>query len=417
MFERGSQRGRWWLPWYTGRVKRLDLEATTSITRIVDAFENTHADLGGDGIAWGQYLDQSHFSDTQWGFYGTAAGLQVAAIRARISGADPSADPLVQRVLTLPEDTAPPDPVFTDKVAKKDFDNVVKLAAIAEALDLNHRDVPSVATPQLVSSLMDAIAGGGSFWSTRLPGDPARGERDRDFPTAFIICALRRYESFRQSPLWQNTRHWLANRVLHDEWFRTPTNCALAGLALRPHPAVNQPDGDHVRRGLERCLKELTDWAREQRPIVIDRPIFNGFSIGSRNDYIFLHPELVATSFFLEEGNPAPTRRFVLRVIEALCSNTLQWQGFMGQSGMISSVDQLWACRVLAQFNEQQTAGAPVLPRVDEYVVPSTRWGRIAWGIVLVAASIAFSALFGWAVLASTLVGAVFIVVGLFFSE
>jgi hypothetical protein len=408
-----------WTPWYSGRLRRLDLDATTAVTRIVDAFENTHVDLGSDGIAWGQYLDSSHFSDSQWGFYGTSAGLQVSAIRARLSNVDPSTDDLLQRVIALPDDADTTAPLFADKKGKGDFDNVIKLAAIAEAFDLDHDDVPTGTTPPLVEDLLDAVAGGtpGTFWSTRLADDPARRKHDRDFPTAFVICALRRYEVFRQSELWHSTRRWLANRVLHDAWFRTPTNCALAGLALMPHPAVARTDPDEVLRGLERCVNELTRWTREQHTIVIDRPIFNGFSIGKRNDYIFLHPELVAAVLFLELDNPPATRRFVLRVVEALSANTLQWQGFMGQSGMISSVDQLWAARLLSRFIRRREKKQPFLPTVDSYLIPSTRRGRLLWGALLVAISIGFSVFFGWPVIASSIIGALLIVVGIFWSE
>src|SRR4051794_1392657 len=104
MFTVSDRAARRWLPWYSGRLGRLDLDATTAVTRVVDAFEKNYVDLSPDGIGWGQYLDSSHFSDAQWGFYGTSAGLQVAATKARLSGVDPSADDLVQRVIPLPRD-------------------------------------------------------------------------------------------------------------------------------------------------------------------------------------------------------------------------------------------------------------------------------------------------------------------------
>jgi hypothetical protein len=206
--------------WTAARVDNLAGETLTTLTKLGQAFERRQVQVGDDVVAWGQYLDANHFSASQWGFYGTSAALQTLAVRARARGEAPSRESLIARALLLPQDREPDDGLFAEKAEKQDFENVIKLAFVADALHLDHEEsVPDDATPPLVDDLID-LAVSGERWSTRLPGDPDRESKDQDFATALIVSVLRRYERFRDTTLWVRSRTWLANRVLQDGSFR-----------------------------------------------------------------------------------------------------------------------------------------------------------------------------------------------------
>jgi hypothetical protein len=358
--------------------------------RLWQKFETTSVDVPGDGIAWGQYLDEEHFSPDQWGFYGTTAALQTLALSARRRNVDPYGESTIARAISLPETRTTQDEIFTEKRAKGDFDSVVKLTFIADALKLDAADSVALAeTPALVRELMD-MAVSGRWWSTRPQDDPARFNRDRDFPTAFVVAVLRRYEVFRRDPLWRASRNWLASRVLDDSSFREQTTLlALTGLALRPFGQVRD-ESARVNEALDACEARLLAWIRDQHAIVLTRPVFNGFSLGPRNDYVFLHPELLVALFLIERDSNPHARRFVLDVLDALTRAIMRRDAFMGQDGIISSVDQLWAGRLLFRFlqKSETRSAAELVPNPKSLISPQTSRGVAAWLVVLIAISL-----------------------------
>lgn len=406
--------------WTPSRTDCLVGDTLTTLTKLGRAFDTKEVPLENGGVAWGQYLDENHFSRKQWGFYGTSAALQTLAVRARSRGTLPSEDSEIRRAVELPLDQATSDPVFESKrrAGKEDFRNVIKLAFIADALALDDEEsVPAAATPPLVKDLMD-LAVSGERWSTRLPDDDDRFTKDQDFPTAFIVSVLRRYDKFRRSPLWERSRLWLANRVLQDGAFREQkTLLALTGLALLPHPGLPAEDPSPVTSALDMCERELIRWIHTQT-IVLNRPVFNGFSIGERNDYVFLHPELLVALFLLRRNSPPRGRRFVLDVVNALERNVAPREraGFMGQDGMITSVDQLWAARLIQEFQRARKAPEGIdrlLPRPDAYAVPHTRKTAWFWIAVLLATAIALSLFVnGWVGVVPVALGLVFFLIG-----
>jgi len=82
------------------------------------------------------------------------------AIRARRAAKDarsdkPSEDAVITRVIELPHDSDNVDSLYDEKAQKGDFQNVVKLPSITEALVLDAgEDVPTDATPPLVEGLL-----------------------------------------------------------------------------------------------------------------------------------------------------------------------------------------------------------------------------------------------------------------------
>jgi hypothetical protein len=175
-----------------------------------------------------------------------------------------------------------------------------------------------------------------------------------------------------------------------------------------------------VTEALERCEEELLRWVREQRAIVLNRPVFNGFSIGMRNDYVFLHPELLAALFLLRRGNPQSGRRFVLDVVDDLWKNVDRHDGFMGQDGMVTSVDQLWAARLVSEFQRvrrERDGIDRLLPRIDAYLVPRGK-ARIVWIVALLVIALGLSILVsGWVGVATFVVGVAFLLVEYIFER
>lgn len=369
--------------WTPGRIDQLAGELITSLTIVSRLIESRGIKprRSAGRTVWGQYLDEDHHSDQQWGFYGTCAAMQVlAALMHRAQVEDVYVEAPLDEAIALPDNTHPLGELFRDKRAsedKNDFQNVIKLGAIAEALHLNHpADVPVELTPPLVHDLMD-VTSGHPYWSTR--PEPQEHRKDRDFATAYLVLALRRYRAFRTSELWGRSRSWLAQRINDDDGFcRQTTLLALTGLALSTEPEERQSD---VLRALDKCERTLLEWAHSQRSIILNRPVFNGFSLGRRNDYIFLHPEILCALFFLQRRSVNIGLQFALDVLEAIQVNIDRHRGFMGHDAMIASVDQLWAARLITRFLEaQKTRGSESLvPHAGNIFRWHTRRGKLFW--------------------------------------
>jgi hypothetical protein len=310
-----------------------------------DAADDDSADER--AVVWGQYLDEYHRSETQWGIYGTSAALQILALQAVRRGDDPAEEEQVAAALPLPETVRVWDPRLQKKVDKGDLENIVKLAFIAEAHQLGRNDVPLNEEPAIVREIVRRAVKG-QFWSSRLREDRLRVKRDHEFPTATVLFALKRYQYLRTHKIWGRVRPWLARKVTTTDGLRTPAMFGLCGLALLPDDGEA---GSQVPTALAQIDQYLCTWARAQKEILLTRPIFNGFAIGESHDYVFLHPELLSALYFLERGSVEDARDFVLRVIEALCGNVENHQGaFEGQSRTVSTLDQLWAVRLLERF-------------------------------------------------------------------
>lgn len=406
--------------WATHSIEDLAARSLTALTKIIEAFERRTVRVG-DRVAWGQYLDEAHFSESQWGFYGTSSGLQTVAIGARRAAKDarsgrPSEDAVITRVIDLPDDSSTVDDLYDEKVQKGDLRNVVKLAAIAEALFLDAGDnVPRDTTPPLVKELMGKAVNR-QYWSTRV--DEKERHKERDFATAIVILALKRYQHFRDDELAERAQTWLARRILDDGSFREQTTLlALAALALLPHDIPSETSGiSDVDQALDRCRRELLRWIADQQAIVLNRPVFNGFSIGKRNDYVFLHPEILAAIFLIRRqgakrsrgGIAERGRRFVLDVVSQVVANAIERDGFMGQNGMVSTVDQLWAGRLIVAFREtvESRGVTALIPTPEAYFAPTSVKGRLVWMVALLAAALALSFLVsGWVGLGTGIVG------------
>lgn len=384
--------------WTKGRLEATAGKSTTAMTRMVERFERSAVppDKGPLGAqAWGQYLDDEHHSDRQWGFYGTCAAINTLTIK-ELKKADPrpAEDPLIEAGLQcLPRDLTASEAHFDSKREKGDFDNIIKLAFIADGLEPWRDDIPKAQTPGVVTEILDRSVND-RFWSSRLENDPARHHKERLFPTAYVVMVLQRFEKARDHDAYKEARKWLADRI-EDQKIDTPATNALIGLALLdPHEKKGKRTHD-IEKALNLCQQRLIQWGRTQKVITIDRPVFYGFSLGDRNSYCFLNPEILAALFLLKRNNPRRGRRFVLRVVDALADNTVNAGGFIGQNGVMSAVDQMWATRLLGRFlnlkDDDLHGSARLLPVRDQRAFLVDARSRIV--AVLALAAIAFGVL------------------------
>jgi hypothetical protein len=385
--------------WTPGKLDQIAGRASTSAIRIVERFEKTAitpTDVPGDADskAWGQYLDDEHHSDSQWGFYGTSAGIQALMMKQRVFGTDPERiNPLIMLALKqLPADISTTDSRFEHKRSKGDFENIIKLAFIADALEPHDDDVADQ-PPPVVSTIL-SLAVNKEFWSSRVATDKARLNKERIFPTACILLVLQRYRAARGDSVYKDARLWLAERVVQDHALDTPANNALIGLALLDRHETKDARPHGIATALQSCEDRLLEWTDSQRTIVIDRPIFYGFSLGTRTDYSFLHPELLTALFLLRRGNPPKGRAYVLRVMKHLTDNIINHNGFVGQNGVMSSVDQMWAMRLIAEFRavrDSDDGRQRLLPVRDQRVLLRDNRSRVVAVIVVLLVALGFA--------------------------
>ncbi len=353
--------------WTTAEVEEVVGESTAALARTVHRLRTHYTEPAEDTVAWGQYLDDEHSTGEQWGLYGTAAATQVLALHFARAGEQASAQPLVAGALgLLPEDIDNGHPLLEEKRQKGDFDNVLKLAAIAEALRPDAEHIPADVEPPIVTRLRTlALEEGG--WTTRPAGSAQREVRERDLATAYVLYGFRRYEL---GDVGLRARRWLARRVVDDAPIRGFDLLALVGLALTAHP-LHPADPPPVGQAIGHVEDRLRAWARSRDTARVDRPLFNGFSVGATTDYLFLHPEILAAFYFLGRGHPHETRPFVVSVASAVAANIATNDGLMVANGIIATVDQVWAYRLLLAFRtrHQDQGLEEVAPKADEGAV------------------------------------------------
>jgi hypothetical protein len=354
-----------------GTLESLDGAATSSIAAIRNVLTLKKAkspQLEGQA-AWGQYLDHDHHSEEQWGRFGTTSAVIAFALINGREDEPPNhrsvyeSHPLDALAPVLPKQW-PIDPqresAHFEELYAEDFQKIMKLAYMVDALEPDKALVSAAEQPQLVDYVLGLSPRGLEGWSTS-PAESSDHPRDRHIPTTYVLWALRRFPAAQATPIACEAYEWLAGEVIAENARLGTDLVALAGLAMN-EIQVNEAKGERVEQALGKCDQKLTEWARRQRRLAIDRPYFNGYSQGTSTDYIFLTPELLVAKYLIARGNPAKTRRFVLRVIAALTENVMPktreakgeqtkiGRGYCVQGGMVRTADQMWVVDLLKSF-------------------------------------------------------------------
>jgi hypothetical protein len=355
---------------------------------------------GAPHIGWGQYLDDALHSEEQWGRYGTSGAVRALAIQHRQSnpsGSVMEVDPL-NRLHPQLLPTGLPEGGVDGELKPHDFDRVMKLAYILEGLLPDEQRVPRERQPELVNRLWDLALPGGVGWSSRPPESRDRTNTDRVLATTLVLYALRRFPHAQKNEIAVAAYQWLATEIQARPGPIQHNLLAVAGLALQQ---ANPQTRDHaeVQAALSTCDARLTSWAaRQRRRLAVDRPYFIGFQEEKSTDYVFLSPELLSARYFLERGNPATTRTFVLRVVRQLVDNINPpepdaekreaTRGYVVQSGIQRTVDQAWALELLEAFEQRRGDDArTLLPRRTAWLT-ATRFVAAVLGFVVLGIAI-----------------------------
>lgn len=364
--------------WTVGGVVDLAGRCVDASLRVEKSLDHGKVEVG-DALAWGQYIDKDHHSESQWGFFGTSAAVQVFASNSATAHNDTRIDSALK---LLPESVEDYDDRIKPKVLRGQLTDVVRLATIAEALRPRDHLVAKPQWPALVETILDRSRGQ-SFWRAEEAAEGKQATTGDPLATAFILHALRRYEH----PLrtgFRDYREWLAGQLLgRGDVKARPNMVALIGLALLPVEKDPSPPAK-VSEALECCKSKLLEWRRHERGLVTSRPIFAGYQLGQQTEYVLLNPELLAALFFLRYGNPHKARAFVLNVTAEVAENIETHEGFEGQPGASPTVDQMWAVKLLrtvSSMNDDPGQQLLLRPRISSAL--QFRWRTVLVAVVV----------------------------------
>jgi hypothetical protein len=361
--------------WFEGNVVDLAGRAIEAALNIEDLLDHRKVSVG-EGYAWGQYLDADHYSEAHWGLFGTSAAVQVFAS----NNATADGDIRIKGALeVLPREVPTNKAILQEKVASQHLSDIIRLASIAEALLPTEDHVSEAQRPAIVDTIL-GMSDGQPFWHPTKAALDERPTKGDPLATAFILHALRRYEH-PDGTGFREYRSWLADQFLNRSMIRSqPHVVAMIGLALQP-PKKDPSPPANVIAAHRQCVISLIEWRRKERGLVVNRPIFHGYQLDGKTEYILLNPELLATLYFLRSGNPSKARRFVLGVVGAVTATAETHEGFEGQPGASPTVDQMWAVKLLRTFramNDDPGHRLLLRPRLTSVL-------RIRWWTVLAA--------------------------------
>jgi hypothetical protein len=385
--------------WRKGQIEALDGLAGECLAPICDLLEDQQVRPGelNGAIAWGQFLDNGHRSDEQWGHFGTSAALQALAIARHWDGDERSvyeSSPVRWVGKAAMPDSPPTEGEAMPK--SEDFEDPLKLAFMIDACNLDQVEERVLGShPRLVDHLLSLSVDGNEGWTTRDSGsDPSR--QDRLLVTAFGLRALRRFPTAQGSERVDAAWDWLATQLQRRTRLLGSDILALSCLALESAPQSRQTTSVLGACAIARA--ELVKRHGGERCPAIDRPYFNPYSRGGQNDYIFLSPEMLTALLFLEgDKRPRRIRGFTLEVVGRIADqiqvenrHSTNPEGFRVQRGMLGTVDQMWAIRVLYAFHRAHKSNPRSLRPATRIVT-----GSGVLSIPLLVAVIVVAVLFG----------------------
>lgn len=329
--------------WTKRSIQQLQGLAGQTKSCIRELFIRTAIPLDDKRRAWGQFLDESR-DNTQYGVYGTSAGLQVLTLseysvdNTLIAGA----------ILTLQDifEVAPGDRVFLEH---DDIFILYKMAYLAEATNPGQGSL-SACKPvsEIIENVLPEMGWGEFFYSDR-----EKDEHPKAVSTAIALLAICRYRDFRLQPACGHAIRWLCKRLLENGSIG-PHEYALAALALHDYRDVGVNISEFPK-AIETCKERLIEWARIRRKKDIGESKVYYYSTcmeGHReNRYLFFFPDCLVALALLKWDSPIDTRRYILRVINHFATQTLSKNGYIAKAtGRMSSVDQLWIFRLMREF-------------------------------------------------------------------
>jgi hypothetical protein len=374
---------------------------------------------------WGQWLDEAHAVDGQWGRFGSSAGVQVLAITNERFGQTSSWQETVRDLELaieqifpeqVPEIPVParhrhePTDEDPDPWKHRDYAQPMKVAFCVEAVEPDCQTPVHGTLPPIVEHLISLRLPSDACWTTRPLDDPQHRHHDRVLVTAFSLYALRRFPRCHGQQRIADAYRWLANE-LPEPGVEVKSLCglALAGarLEIRQRREIDQ--------ALKHCDRTLLKWVRENPTPIIERPWSCAYVDNESNqDYMFLSPETMIAMYFHERELTGEPAEYVTVVVDAIAANMTAdsrtgARALRVQDTREGTVDQLWAVKLLLAHMQRSDASTlePGVPQIEQrptnVIVRAGRDWR-ASAIAIAAALGAVSAIVAAAVFAASAV-------------
>jgi hypothetical protein len=357
-------------------LTRLSKRASESRRHLADLFEKSAVRID-SAVAWGQFLDAPRKAG-QFGVYGTSAAIQVLSA----FGHTPNSPLLSKALAALPE--VEPRGENESLYDSTDLSITFKEAAILDAAQPGQAQFSyqeSIETI-LLSQLIDGH-GWGNYYD---PSD--QDDSPRLLPTAHALIALRRSREFRTSKQCEAILTWLCEYANSDG----PAlihEAALALLALIEYqsPGITLPPYQTAR---QRLLDQVARWAQDRHTNTIGEiASYHYWALNQgnqHNHYMFYVPDLLVALALLRAGNPRPTRRKILHLMDILCTEIAAQGGYRAKASQrIATVDQLWAYRLLEEFSARFAVSPAKLMPPAAYLVSASPARRLGTALALFA--------------------------------
>lgn len=325
-------------------IEKLKVQARESCGRIKDLFEKGSIHFDNGAVGWGQFLDEGR-DNTQFGIYGTSAGVQVLVLHRY-----PEENPHVSGSLQLLNDALTNENSHFKK--KGDVYNVYKLVFLADAQEPKRAEIDedNMVMKKLIDSRVSGLG-----WGEYTASSSDKDHVPKIVATALCLLSLRRYKPFFLGKECRESVEWLCLRVLDNGNLRAH-QLALAGLALVRYKELTN-GWNSYDSALSACTEKLLGWISSARKMEIGEfEVYNYSKVidaQQSNSYLFFLPDCLTAFYFLQQRVTAPEAQdYVARVVKYFCSEISSRGGFVArQTSKMSTVDHLWLYRLMHEVS------------------------------------------------------------------
>lgn len=315
------------------------MQAATDRTRLASRIEQTAIKPRVGVAAWGQFVDGPRNVE-QFGIYGTSASVQLL-----LESGFTKDSPIIRDALGGLRSYFS-GPTIDNLYDDQDLDITFKIACALEAssaadMTQNVRN----GEKRLRTMIIDHKG-----W-----GDHSGDSAPRMLATCHALLSLRNSGPFRTSTDLPLILTWLARQLLDNETLPIHEQAqAVLALGAYPNPATAAPDvvQQGIAAGLDRVLKWTAGRSRETASETASYHYSVTVAGREQNKYMFYLPDvLVARVLLLQHLDSGEAKRFVVNVVDRVCSDIDDNDGFRVPSTQrIATVDQLEVYRLLSDF-------------------------------------------------------------------
>jgi hypothetical protein len=390
----------------TREIRQLREACAKSRQLIADKFLNNVVTPSSNSAlrAWGQYLELRGRGirpvSTQFGIYGTSAGVQVLSLMSpatyqQIIDAASGTLPLIAA-------TVSDGSIYDYFQSKGDLCVVYKVAAIVDAYQPGKVDIDDI--PASVVELL-SLRRDGVGWPDFLKHGLEEFQDASAHATATALLSLTRFTKVRAGQAFREAVAWLENVDVNS------LSIATLSLILL---ALHSAGGAETRtRGtdelMKKCRSVLVSWASRAVPedvrrsiealeYLLPKPSITTPLDESEQEFTFLlyMPHCLAAIALMAEGGDRHryrVRRYLISVVREITQRMAQRGSFVvAGRNLVSAVESLWIFRLLARFEKYEPfssyGGAmsdwlmrQVTPKRTAIVLPLAAGASLAAGI------------------------------------